>query len=270
MIAGAEVRSQVSILNLLLPLACPGSLLQAPGLVCCGALLLGCGCFGPFGSFASFGQAHFLALHHGDGFALVQGRPICAFFFARVRAPCVPRGTSHRDELANGQSSCEGSQAPHGSDRRFLRDECQSFSSHGVRVTLDLHLSLPIPSGLGVIGGVGSLSTGSPSGRGSGYLGLMRSQAPVRSYTKDRAGLQGDHTPKGGGYKVKNRNSSCGNLCRPHWTQVVAYHCLSVLCGGKGTAPGCAPRGSPKAPSEIEHMEAQTCHKLTQCAPLPS
>ena len=152
--------------------------------------------------------------------------------------------------LANGQSSCEGSQAPHGSDRRFLRDECQSFSSHGVRGNLDLHLSLPIPSGLGVIGGVGSLSTGSPSGRGSGYLGLMYSQAPVRSYTKDRAGLQGDHTPKGGGYKVKNRNSSCGNLCRPHWTQVVAYHCLSVLCGGKGTAPGCAPRGSAKVPSD--------------------
>ena len=154
--------------------------------------------------------------------------------------------------LANGQSSCEGSQAPHGSDRRFLRDECQSSSSHGVRGNLDLHLSLPIPSGLGVIGGVGSLSTGSPSGRGSGYLGLMYSQAPVRSYTKDRAGLQGDHTPKGGGYKVKNRNSSCGNLCRPHWTQVVAYHCLSVLCGGKGTAPGCAPRGSPKVPSGLE------------------
>ena len=77
----------------------------------------------------------------------------------------------------------------------------------------------------------------------------MYSQAPVRSYTKDRAGLQGDHTPKGRGYKVKNRNSSRGNLCRPHWTQVVAYHCLSVLCGGKGTAPGCAPRGSPKVPS---------------------
>ena len=69
-------------------------------------------------------------------------------------------------DLANGQSSCEGSHAPHGSDRRFLRDERQS--SHGVRGNLDLHLSLPIPSGLGVIGGVGSLSTGSPSGRGSG------------------------------------------------------------------------------------------------------
>ena len=114
---------------------------------------------------------------------------------------------------------------------------------------LDLHLSLPIPSSLGVTGGVESLSTGSPSGRGSGYFGSMYSQAPVRSYTMGRAGLQGDHTPKGRGYKVKNRNSSCGNLCRPHWTQVVAYHCLSVLCGGKGTAPGCAPRGSPKVPS---------------------
>ena len=90
--------------------------------------------------------------------------------------------------LANGQSSCEGSQAPHGSDRRFLRDEGQSFSSHGVRGNLDLHLSLSIPSGLGVIGGVGSLSTGSPSGRGSGYLGLMYSQAPVRSHTTPRKG----------------------------------------------------------------------------------
>ena len=61
--------------------------------------------------------------------------------------------------LANGQSSCEGSQAPHGSDRRFLRDECQFSSGHGVRGNLDLHLSLPFSSGLGVIGGVGSLST---------------------------------------------------------------------------------------------------------------
>ena len=33
---------------------------------------------------------------------------------------------------------------------------------------------------------MGSLSTGSPSGRGSGYLGLMYSQAPVRSYTLPR------------------------------------------------------------------------------------
>ena len=67
---------------------------------------------------------------------------------------------------------------------------------------------------------------------------------------------------------------SCGNLAgtleqtvgilnleakwanRPHWTQVVAYHCLSVLCGGKGTAPGCAPRGSPKVPS------GQSCRQL--------
>ena len=91
-----------------------------------------------------------------------------------------------------------GSQAPHGSDRRFLRDESQSSCSHGVRGNLDLHRFLSIPSGLGEIGGVGSLSTGSPSGRGSGYLGLMYSQAPVRSYTKDRAGLRGDHTLKRG------------------------------------------------------------------------
>ena len=32
-----------------------------------------------------------------------------------------------------------------------------------------------------------------------------------------------------------HRNPSCGNLRRPHWTLA-----LCVLCGGKGTAPGCA------------------------------
>ena len=32
---------------------------------------------------------------------------------------------------------------------------------------------------------------------------------------------------------VKNRNSSCGNLCWPHWTQVVAYHCLSPQEGAQ-------------------------------------
>ena len=41
-------------------------------------------------------------------------------------------------------------------------------------------------------GSTSGLCLSSPSGRGSGYLGLMYSQAPVRSYTKDRAGLQGD------------------------------------------------------------------------------
>ena len=116
-------------------------------------------------------------------------------------------------------------------------------SGHGVGGNLDL-LSLSFPSGLGVIGGVESLSTGSPSGRGSGYLGLMHSQASVGSYTKDRAGLQGDHTPKGRGYKVKNRNSSRGNLCRPHWTQVVAHQCLSVLCGGKVPPQGAPQEGA--------------------------
>ena len=152
--------------------------------------------------------------------------------------------SGHCCVLANGQSSCEGSQAPHGSDRRFLRDECQSFSSHGVRGNLDLHLSLPIPSGLEVIGGVGL-------GHPAVEVLATSAQCTVRlQLDPTPAGLQGDHTPKGGGYKVKNRNSSCGNLCRPHWTQVVAYHCLSVLCGGKGTAPGCAPRGSPKVPSD--------------------
>ena len=37
--------------------------------------------------------------------------------------------------LANGQSSCVGCYAPHGSDRRFFRDECQG--SHGVWGNLD-------------------------------------------------------------------------------------------------------------------------------------
>ena len=32
-----------------------------------------------------------------------------------------------------------------------------------------------------------------------------------------------------------HRNPSCGNLRRPHWTLA-----FCVLCGGKGTAPGCA------------------------------
>ena len=76
--------------------------------------------------------------------------------------------------LANGQSSCEGGQAPHGSDRRFLRDECQFSSSHGVRVTWTSTCLFPF-LGVWVIGGVESLSTGSPSGRGSGYLGSMYS-----------------------------------------------------------------------------------------------
>ena len=57
------------------------------------------------------------------------------------RKPVSHVGTStelpvHRFVLANGQSSCVGGQAPHGSDRRFLRDECQS--SRGVWSNLDL------------------------------------------------------------------------------------------------------------------------------------
>ena len=50
--------------------------------------------------------------------------------------------------LANGQSSCEGSLAPHGSDRRFLRDESQS--SHGVWGNLDLRHFFLHCSGVGV------------------------------------------------------------------------------------------------------------------------
>ena len=48
------------------------------------------------------------------------------------------------------------------------------------------------------------------------HLGLMYSQATVRSYTRDRAVLRWDHTLKGGGYKVDkkptHRNTSCGTF----------------------------------------------------------
>ena len=73
---------------------------------------------------------------------------------------------SHWFVLANGQSSCVGSHAPHGSDRRFLRDESQS--SHGVWGKPGPPSLLPTLSWCGGWEGVGSLSTGSPSGGGSG------------------------------------------------------------------------------------------------------
>ena len=73
--------------------------------------------------------------------------------------------------LANGQSSCEGCYAPHGSDRRFLRDECQG--SHGVWGNLDLLRVFPcfrvcVTWRGGIVRNRHKKSTGSPSGRGSG------------------------------------------------------------------------------------------------------
>ena len=142
--------------------------------------------------------------------------------------------------LADGQSSCKGSQAPHGSDRRFLRDECQSFSSHGVRGNLNLHLSLSIPSGLGVIGGVGSLSTGSPSGRGSGYLGLMYSQAPVRSHTTPQKGEE-----KKARTEIPHVGTSAGHIGPRSWLTTA---CRSFVV--ERVPPQGAPQeGAPKVPS---------------------
>ena len=59
-------------------------------------------------------------------------------------------------------------------------------------------LPCPIPSGLWVIGGVGSLSTGSPSGRGSGYLGLMYSQAPSKILHQGSSWAAGGPRPEKG------------------------------------------------------------------------
>ena len=51
------------------------------------------------------------------------------------------------------------------------------------------------------------------------YLGLMYSQATVRSCTRIELSCVGDHTLKKEGYKVDkkstHRNTSCGNLRRP-------------------------------------------------------
>ena len=67
--------------------------------------------------------------------------------------------------------------------------------------------------------------------------------------------------------KPTHRSASCGNLRRPHWTKtsnglvlLASAGCrlfgerkhretVYVLCGAKGTAPGCALHGSPKVPS---------------------
>ena len=147
----------------------------------------------------------------------------------------------------NGQSSCEGSQAPHGSDRRFL--PMNARAENGVRSNLDLHLSLLIPSGLGHRWG-GSPSTGSPAVRVlAGTPGLV---GPEPSSCAALGPLQ-----RGGCKVEKNnlQNSSRGNLRRPHWTKTltrgVACFCgfsaflacvntnvrVYVLCGGKGAAP---------------------------------
>ena len=72
--------------------------------------------------------------------------------------------------------------------------------------------------------------------------------------------------------KPTHRNTSCGNLRRPHRTKTSTVWCrlllrvaaflastytgktVYVLCGGKGTAPGCALQGSPKVPGGQERI----------------
>ena len=55
----------------------------------------------------------------------------------------------------------------------------------------------------------------------------------VRSYTKDRAVLRWDYTLKRGRYKVDkkptHRNTSCGNLRRPHRTKTSTVWCCLLL-----------------------------------------
>ena len=102
-------------------------------------------------------------------------------------------------------------------------------------------------------------------------LGLMYSQATVRSYTRDRAVLRWDHTLKGGGYKVDKKPRPKYLMWEPSQATsdkdinglvLASAGCrlfgerrhretVYVLCGGKGTAPGCALHGSPKVPSVI-------------------
>ena len=99
--------------------------------------------------------------------------------------------------LANGQSSCEGCYAPHGSDRRFLRDECQV--SHGVWGNLDLLRVFPcFRVCVTWRGGIAIDWVTQRSRFWQKHLGLMYSQATVRSYTRDRAVLRWDHTLKRG------------------------------------------------------------------------
>ena len=65
------------------------------------------------------------------------------------------------------------------------------------------------------------------------YLGLMYSQATVRSYTRIELCCVGTTPLKGGGYKVDkkptHRNTSCGNLRRPHWTKTLTVWCCLLL-----------------------------------------
>ena len=116
--------------------------------------------------------------------------------------------------LANGQSSCVGSQAPHGSDRRFLRDESQS--SHGVWGNLDLlHFFLHC-RGVGVGKGWDRYRLGHPAVE-------VLAQAPPLNV---QSCCDGTTPLKGGSEGIRwflqpeqhHRNPSCGTLRRPHWT----------------------------------------------------
>ena len=84
-------------------------------------------------------------------------------------------------------------QAPHGSDRRFLRDETVS----GVTWTSFTSSHL----GCGGWEGVGSLSTGSPSGGGLAQVLPLNVQSGHSKVLKDRAVHDGTTPEKGEGIR---------------------------------------------------------------------
>ena len=143
-----------------------------------------------------------------------------------------------------------GSHAPHGSDRRFLGDECQS--SHGVWGNLDLLHFLPYFRVWGL--GRGGIAIDWVTQRWrfwQMHLRLMYSQATVRSYTKDRAVLRWETTPlKGGGYKVVQKPTPPKSLM---WEPTQATLDIGLVrpLWWKGYRPRVRPLcGSPKVPSD--------------------
>ena len=117
-----------------------------------------------------------------------------------------------------------GSQAPHGSDRRFLRDESQS--SHGVWGNLDLlHFFLHC-RGVGVGKGWDRYQLGHPAVEVLAHappLNVQSGHSKVLNQGSSCAAM-GPHPEKGEGIRwfrepeQHHRNPSCGNLRRPHWT----------------------------------------------------
>ena len=103
--------------------------------------------------------------------------------------------------------------------------------------------------GLEVIGGVGSRSTGSPSGRGSGYLGLMYSQAPVRSDTE--LGCRGTTPRKGEDIRSRTEIPHVG----PLQATLDPGHGLPLLIGPlwwKGYRPRVRPKREPKGTKRMK------------------